>query len=47
MSDTFLDERCSACDCELIRTSADDAANPHPHPVVTCPGCLEIKRVER
>jgi len=47
MSDEVLDERCTDCDSELVRVSADDDANPHGHPIVTCPACLEIVRHER
>jgi predicted nucleic acid-binding Zn-ribbon protein len=47
MTDETLDERCGTCDCQLVRTPADDPANPYNHPAVTCPNCLEVKRVER
>lgn len=47
MADEVLDERCPECDSELIRVPADDPANSHNYPVVSCPGCLEVVRVER
>jgi predicted nucleic acid-binding Zn-ribbon protein len=46
MTDTELDERCGACETRLIRTSEDDDTNPHGGDAVTCPSCLELKRVE-
>lgn len=46
MGDTTLDETCPDCGCQLVRTTEDVEQNPHDHPVISCPGCLEIKRHE-
>lgn len=45
MTDTELSEECE-CGTNLIKTSADDDANPHDSPVVVCPACMDIKRIE-
>jgi len=47
MSEEVLDEDCDNCGTALIRISADDPANSHNCPVVTCSSCLEIVRRER
>lgn len=47
MSEAIILERCSDCDSELVRVSADDDANPHGVPVVACPGCTKIVRKEQ
>lgn len=44
--DIELDEVCPDCDCILIEVSGDDPSHVYDHPIVVCPGCLEIKRHE-
>lgn len=46
MTDTELSETCPVCDSNLVRVSADDPKNPHHDDAVTCPGCLELVRLE-
>lgn len=48
MSETELTERCPdpECDSTLVEVSADDDTHSFPHPIVVCPGCLEIIRHE-
>ena len=42
MTDEITGEDRGDCGCALVRVSADDVANPHNYPVVTCPTCLEV-----
>lgn len=46
MTSEELDELCNVCGLDLVRVSADDNTNAYGQPVVVCPGCLEVKRVE-
>ncbi|WP_156184104.1 hypothetical protein [Halostagnicola sp. A56] len=47
MGEELTGEDCNKCNTALIRTSADDVANPYSNPVVTCPNCPREIRVER
>lgn len=46
-ADHEIDERCETCGTQLVRSSSRDVANPYNYPMVSCPECKEIVRVER